>query len=321
MTDWLDEALRSFQREPRDEDLREEQPTELEIGDVCVLASFERPPAAKPCLVVVIDTHDDGTALVALMSNDTALATDCDPILEPEQTAVSYPLCVFTRFTATVWVPQIRRRVGALDDDTFHAVASLVWNPEQATTFPTGTALGPESTDDRWRILRLEADALDRLASHCERRRGELTCRTPLVDPAALISASSADTPDTARIAEILLAVERDTVQMPQAALLRISCRHELPVEMFALLHGTANDALSRAHDCGRWAQLATAIVEADDMSIVRGLILAVEFAGDDFPVHWLTRCNEPLDPEIIEINGAGHLLIDGSGRDTTGVQ
>jgi len=182
MADWLSGALASYEHRPIEDGLREEHPVDVQVGDVCVLAPYERPPELEPRLVVVIDAHDDGTALVALVSNDTALATDCDPILEPDQTALSYPLCVFTRFTATVWVTQLRRRVGALDDDTFREVATLVWNPEQSTAIATGSTLGPESTDDRWSILRREADALDHLASHCERRRGELHCEIPLVD-------------------------------------------------------------------------------------------------------------------------------------------
>lgn len=243
----------------------EERPDEIIAGDVCLLEPaypVGRDVVRRP--VVVLDSPDPATALVALATPEIELATDCDPILEPEQTALGYRLAVFTRFTATVWSPQLRRRLGALDQRTFDQVESLVWNPEGGTSLPTGLPLGERHLDGRWPTLEAEADWLEGQATAGQDTRRGLYTERPLVDPCAFQAndwiATLASSPGGACYLERLATGD---LEVPGSLLMALD-RCDLLGERSALviLSKSLNRALSSEPDVEAVKRVTTLLME-----------------------------------------------------------
>src|SRR5262245_46735559 len=82
--------------------LRDESPTEVLPGDICVVEPFDRNDAA-PRLILIVDAAR-GWCAGMLASVETELATEVDAILPTEETGLGYPIAVHTRYLGPVWM-------------------------------------------------------------------------------------------------------------------------------------------------------------------------------------------------------------------------
>ena len=94
----------------------------------------------------------------------TEHAIDVDIVLAPENTGLSYPVAVLTRFHGPVWAVQVRDRVGGTEVPALEELRRLSWNDEPAgVSLRRGLPLLPEGLEPRYpdrRTLSLEFDRL-----------------------------------------------------------------------------------------------------------------------------------------------------------------
>lgn len=177
---WLTEALAATTPSPSDPKLREDSPTEVLSGDICVVKPFDRSDAL-PRLFLVVEVGE-GWCEGMLASVETELATEVDVVLGSSETLLDYPIVVHTRYLGPIWMTQISRRLGAVVSETLDAIERLAWNDEADVALPVGLPLQPDPIDPRYPALRTLSAELDALTDHCRRRRGEL--EQPILDPA-----------------------------------------------------------------------------------------------------------------------------------------
>ncbi len=178
---WLSAALLAVTTEFRDTDLYEDEPTEVLPGDVCVVRSMNGSPNLGR-LFVVTDV-EDGCCRGVLAGIETELATEADALLAPSLTGLGYEIAVYTRFPGAVWITQISRRMGAVNEDVLNQLLALAWSDEpDGVIVPRGVPLQAAGIDPRYPALARMSDELDQLTDHCHRRRGDLAA--PVFDPA-----------------------------------------------------------------------------------------------------------------------------------------
>lgn len=176
---WLNEAISRAAR-PSEAAFREEAPSDVLPGDLCVVGPYELAGSIGRLFLVTDST--DGWCEGMLVSAETELATEVDPILDPNDTGVSYDVVVHSRYLGSIWTAQVRRRVGATSTDVLDQVMALAWNDEpNDVSLRVGLPLQPEGVDPRYGALIALSAELDGLTDHWRRRNHDLG---PVLDPA-----------------------------------------------------------------------------------------------------------------------------------------
>lgn len=177
---WLAGAV-AVESRHSDGDFREESPSEILPGDVCVIEPYEQRGSIGR-LLVVTDTGD-GWVEGMLAGADTELATEVDAILKGAEAGLGYDIAVHSRFLGPIWTTQVRRRVGAVRIELLDQLVTLAWDDEAPeVSLRRGHSLQPEDIDPRYPALATLSTELDALTVHCRRRRHEFSM--PLIDPA-----------------------------------------------------------------------------------------------------------------------------------------
>lgn len=137
-------------------------------GDIRLLNSMDRPGPPSRLVAVRSVDHRDGTASVALLSPETALAGPQDRLLPSAGTGLAYDLLLEDDVQAPVWLLQLGPAVGAAHDPSEIGAAPL-----------------RDELDARWTWKEEELDALGALADDCIR---QLAAGPPttVVDPLCL---------------------------------------------------------------------------------------------------------------------------------------
>ncbi len=162
-------------------DLLEDEPTEVLPGDVCVVRSMNGPP--RPGRLFVVTDVENGCCQGMLAGIETELAPEVDALLGPFLTGLGYEIAVYTRFTGTVWITQLSRRMGAVAEAVLDQLLALAWSDEpDGVVVPRGVPLQPAGIDPRYPVLARMSAEFDQLTDHCHRRRGDLAA--PVFDPA-----------------------------------------------------------------------------------------------------------------------------------------
>lgn len=176
---WLTDALADVASNPDNRELREESPSDVLPGDICVVKPFNRSDGL-PRLFLIVETAETWcTGMIAGV--ETELATDVDVVLEAHETGLGYPIAVHTRYFGPIWTTQIFRRVGAVASEALDEIERLAWNDEAQVSLPVGVPLQPDPIDPRYVALEALSSELDALSDHCRRRRGEF--EQPVLDP------------------------------------------------------------------------------------------------------------------------------------------
>ncbi|MGH3915594.1 MAG: hypothetical protein ACRDTC_19635 [Pseudonocardiaceae bacterium] len=188
---WLSAALLAVATDPQDADSEgadsggadrhEDEPAEVLPGDVCIV----RPMSAysSPGRLFVVTAVEDGWCQGMLAGIETELATEVDALLAPGMANLGYEIAVYTRFSGTIWIVQISRRVGAVATEVLDQLLALAWSDEpEGVILPRGIPLQPVGIDPRYPALARMSTELDQLTDHCHRRRSELAA--PVFDPA-----------------------------------------------------------------------------------------------------------------------------------------
>lgn len=148
----------------------------LAAGDIRLLQSMDRPGPPSRLVAVRSVDHRDGTASVALLSPETALAGPRDRLLRPAGTGLPYDLLLEDDVRAPVWLLQLGPALGAAHDAT-----------------DTGAAPLRDELDARWTWKEEELDALGALADDCIRQLAA-GAPTTVVDPLCLDPSAAGET-------------------------------------------------------------------------------------------------------------------------------
>ena len=181
---------------------REDEPAEVRLGDVCVVAPLDpsesagrRLGTASHLFVVVKEAEGEGWFTGIMASAETELATEVDAVLAPECSGLGYEIVVHSRYFGPIWTVQVRRRIGAVDEAVLAQLDELSFRDEPTdVNLRLGLPLQPEGIDPRYPALRALSVELDSLTDHCRRRRHDLGA--PVLDPAV----------GTSPVLEVLLA-------------------------------------------------------------------------------------------------------------------
>ncbi len=178
---WLSAALLATANDFSDTNSREDEPTEVLPGDVCVVRSMNGPQS--PGRLFVVTDAENSCCQGMLAGIETELATEVDALLAPSLTGLGYEIAVYTRFSGAVWITQISRRVGMVAEDVLEQLLALAWSDEpDGVVVPRGIPLQAAGIDPRYPALARMSAELDQLIDHCHRRRGDLAA--PVLDPA-----------------------------------------------------------------------------------------------------------------------------------------
>ena len=169
---------------------REDEPAEVRLGDICVVAPLDPSGPAGNRLgtvghlfVVVDETNEEGWFTGMLAGTETELATEVDAILEPECSGLGYEVVAHSRYFGPLWTVQVRRRIGAIEEPVLKQLDELSYRDEPiGVGLRRGLPLQPERVDPRYPALRTLSGELDNLTDHCRRRRHDLG--VPVLDPA-----------------------------------------------------------------------------------------------------------------------------------------
>jgi hypothetical protein len=178
---WLPDAVEDAPGASRDPSFKEADPAEVMAGDICVV----RPIASAGRLprLIVVSSVGEGWCEGMLAGPETELATEVDALLNPIISGLGYEIAVYTRFSGPVWIAQVSRRVGAVEDQVLEQLQVLAWSDEpEGVTLARGIPLQPRGIDPRYPALASMSVELDGLTDHCRRRRSELGA--PILDPA-----------------------------------------------------------------------------------------------------------------------------------------
>lgn len=173
---WLQEAV-AASPSGRSWGLLEEAPAEVLPGDVCVVAPFDRADTVGRLFVVTEVT--EGCCEGILAGVETELATEVDAVLTAEDSGLGYEIAVHSRFHGSIWITQVRRRVGAIEAAVLDDIAKLAWNDDVLVSVRVGVPLQPDGIDPRYPALRALSAELDALTDHCRRHRPEETQEFP----------------------------------------------------------------------------------------------------------------------------------------------
>ena len=181
---------------------REDEPAEVRLGDICVVAPLDPSDSAGHRLgtvghlfVVVEEAEGEGWFTGIMASAETELATEVDAVLAPECSGLGYEIVVHSRYFGPIWTVQVRRRIGAVDEAVLAQLDELSFRDEPTdVNLRLGLPLQPEGIDPRYPALRALSVELDSLTDHCRRRRHDLGA--PVLDPAV----------GTSPVLEVLLA-------------------------------------------------------------------------------------------------------------------
>lgn len=161
------DPLPSSSTRPRD--FRASDVDDVFAGDICVVEPMESNGDARHLLVVLDSDHDWCRGMLA--SSETELATEVDAIIGPADSALSYDIVVHSRYHGKIWSAQVRKRVGAVADETLHALESLRLSDDASDVqLRSGIALQPEGIEPRYAALRSLSQDLDALTSHYRQR-------------------------------------------------------------------------------------------------------------------------------------------------------
>jgi len=176
---WLQDALSQATRPiAAQTDLREESPTDVLPGDLCVVAPFDRGDRVGRMFLVTEIAESWCTGM--MVGIETELATEVDAILPPEVSCLSYETAVHSRYHGPIWVVQIRRRVGAVEGSVLAEIERLAWSDEADVSLSVGQPLQPDGIDPRFPALQALSTSLDELTGHCRRRRHDLAPAVPV---------------------------------------------------------------------------------------------------------------------------------------------
>ena len=125
---------------------------------------------ARLALVLSVD-RESGFAEVMLVHTAPELACEMDAVIDPRVGITSYPVVIETDLRGVVWIEQLGRAAGRVDEDVLGALAAVAARQasrEQTdpTVVVTGTRLGGPA-DPRWSFKRAEGTALRELARDC----------------------------------------------------------------------------------------------------------------------------------------------------------
>ena len=136
-------------------------------GDIRVIEPLPWTEGRRRLAVVrrIHAEHDSADVMLAHAWSE--LATDTDAVIPGTDSGLPYPLVVECYVRGTVWLLQVRQRVGVLDERILEAVGRAVVDGEPAVEgVQTGLPLaGP--ADPRWRFKEDESAELRALTRDC----------------------------------------------------------------------------------------------------------------------------------------------------------
>lgn len=178
---WLSDLLPAARDDARDPSLQEDEPAEVLPGDICVVRPVA--PHLAPARLFVVSDVGTGWCEGMLAGIETELATEVDVVLDTASADLGYEIAVHTRFSGPVWITQLTRRVGAIDEHVLDQLLALAWNDEpDGVDLARGIPLQPAGVDPRYVALERMSAELDQLTADCRSRRAELAA--PVLDPA-----------------------------------------------------------------------------------------------------------------------------------------
>ncbi len=197
MPDWLTRALEH--RNPAEYPWREESPApdDVETGDLLIVTSMDgREPADR--MVLAYDVEPEQRCFLGLLvTNETPMADNTDPVLNPDDTGLPYRITVMTHASGWLWYVQIKHRIGSLTDEALDAVSAGRSGEENEFHHKhRGLALLREPWDLRWPTLLAEAEHMGSLAKDCTSKRWKRNFELPFADPRLLAASNDKLPPD-----------------------------------------------------------------------------------------------------------------------------
>lgn len=171
VSDWLTEALGAHR--PAEYPWRDDDPSPGDVveGDILVVGSKDgREPTDLMVLAFDVDSERQ-SFLGLLVTNEVALASGADLILDSEETGLPYWISVMTHISGQLRNARIKRRVGVLTDEALDGVSAGRYSVEhEFQRSRRGLPLQNETRDMRWPALRT---GLDHMRTSAEDRTSE----------------------------------------------------------------------------------------------------------------------------------------------------
>jgi hypothetical protein len=128
---WLEAAVRSSGSQLRAEDPKGVHTTDLAQlcpGDIWIVHAASGSSTLRRSVLVLDADQRTGSIHIALMSNQTDLATDDDLVLEPSRTLAPYRLMVETGLHTKLDWRQAETRIGTISDELLDMILDFIWD-------------------------------------------------------------------------------------------------------------------------------------------------------------------------------------------------
>lgn len=213
---WVEEANRLLGQRLRPE-VVDDWPTPPQVGDVRVAGVVAGRPGELRLVCVLGADSGTGVARVALVSNETEMASEGDVVVPGSGCGLTFDLLIEARAVGFLWWIQVGRKVARLDNGWIESVLRAVDAPPPAAD---ASRAGPDVREAAVsRFQRAESATLHSLTAGCEASQASGVRTVPVVVDPMLLAQRRAET--TVRHTGRLLEVARELAEVSTAVLPR----------------------------------------------------------------------------------------------------